>query len=575
MAISSDVQETIELATPQTSPVSKAIEPRPNKGPYIDKPQREVDIPEAAEGHEDDVGRAVLAVEARANLPTLRSGVLPVNAQVSRGQTFLHLDAKNRSFTEVSSLLARTTDKSLVGKVQNKDGDMPLHMAVYSEKAGLKKPCCPAIPQLLASRSDTDQANEYGVVPLNSMYCLSPETEIPAFLVPAPENLEKEMRLSLPRESEMIDLSTPITNLPVSKTSLTKGANPTPRKQSAESLLEHHMANSYGKHAEHPCWQIAKLLCENVDITRSGALGNYPLHLAVYNVQHYAQVDLVQTLLSRGADPKRLNSSGASAILVLLDSGTAPSEVVSVAADLLEAGVDTKDIRRVFFTALNCYDSDIRQQLIRLLLEAESSADLASPLIAKLTSGTQCIYDNEDESSWEANWWTCWHSACALGRRWTLAKENMLIGFRYLPSDIRLVVSKVAMEVVAQRHMEQAKKDLATLKQRDGRSAEEEREALCDYMFSIIQDFRNDKLFPSDMFYDDLLDIYSTHPSTLRKTPQLYLRPLKLSSTGAELAADGRQETVDWIDQSSSQSRISSLGDTIRTMYGVPDLDST
>ena len=575
LSTSSDIYDTIELATPGTSPVKQAIEPRPNEGRYIDRAQREANVPEAAGGPMDRFSKTGLEHEAYASIPALRSGEPSFNGRGSRGQTFLHLDAKNRSLTEPSSLLARTTDKNSVVKVHNKDGGAPLHLARYSQKPGSEKPGCPTIPPLLASRSDIDKANKYGIMPCDSMYCLSPEKETPGYPILAPGHLVKDLRLSLPRETEVVDLSTSGINHPVSKSSPTRCANPTSRKQSAESLLEHYMTEIYGKCAEDPCWQIARLLCEKVDITRSGALGNYPLHLAVYNVQHHAQAELVKTLLSRGADPKMLNSLGESAMMILWNSGTAASEVVSITADLLEAGVDSMEIRRLFLTALDHYDGDKRQQLTRLLLKAESRSGGANPLNAELMSEAQDMDENEDEISWEANWWTRWHSACALGHRWTLAKTDVLIGFTYLPLDIRGTVSKIAMEVVAQLYMDQAKKDLAILKQRDGGSTEEEREVLCDYMFSMIRDFRNDKLFPSDMFYGDLLDIYEAHPSTLRKKPDLYLRPPRLSSPSAGLAADGRQETVDWIDRSSSQSRVSELGATIRTMYGVTDIDST
>lgn len=538
------------------------MESCPDRGGYVSWVRKGLDDPKTGETYEGDSGRDGLELEARASLHAFGGGEMPVHVQDSPGRRSLHLEAKLRSSGSTSSITSEMTSTT---KMHDNDGERPLRMASYSGK-----PSCPTIPFLVRSESEIEQANKHSMKAFDSMFCMLPEKQTSDRHYPSPGDVEKDVGFSPPHKAKVIDSSRSITNHPVSKSNLTRGTDPMAGLQTAEYLLEQYLAEIHGKPAEDPCWQIAKILCQHVDVDRVGPSGSYPLHLVVDNVQHHAQAELVQTLLSSNADPKMRNSQGESALLVLLTSGTAASEVVPITAHLLEAGLDSIEIQRAFFAALGRYDGDTRQQLIRLILQAELRSDRASPLTPESISETQRIGDGEDRVNWEASWWRRWHSACAGDRNWARAKEDMLVGFTYLPLEIREAVSKSAMEVVAQIYMDQAKKDLASLKERDGESAEKECGAHCDYMFRLIRDFRKDRIFPSDTFFEELLDIYEMHPNTLSKRPKLYSRTLKLSSAGAEVAADGRQETVNWIDQSSSQSRSASLGDTIRTMYGVP-----
>ncbi|KAL9114366.1 MAG: hypothetical protein Q9187_007487, partial [Circinaria calcarea] len=565
LATPSDGHDTIEVATQWTAPISKVMEPCPNRGADVSGIRKGVDVPKTGETYEGDVCGDGLELEARTSLPIFGVGKTSVNIQDSPGRRSLHIEAKHNSSADVSPILAITSEKTSTAKMQDNNGERRLRMASYSGK-----PSCPTIPLLVRSGSEIERANKHSMKAFNSMFCMLPEQPTSDRHFPPPGDVEKDVGFSPPHKAKVIDPSRSIINHPVSISNLARGTDPIGGLQTAEYLLEQYLAEIHGKHAEDPCWKIAKILCQHVDVDRVGPSGNYPLHSVVYNVQHHAHAELVQMLLLSNADPRMLNSLGESALLVLVTSGTAASEVVPITAHLLKAGLDSIEIQRVFFAALGRYDGDTRQQLIRLILQAEFSSDRASSLIAESTSEAQRIGDGEDRVNWEASWWKRWHSACAVDGNWARAKEDMLVGFTYLPLEIRGAVSKSAMEVVAQIYMDQAKEDLASFKERDGESAEEECGAHCDYMFQLIRDFRNDGIFPSDTFFEELLDVYQTHPNTLNKRPKLYLRTLKLSSAGAEVAADGRQETVNWIDQSSSQSLSASLGDTIRTMYGVP-----
>jgi ankyrin repeat protein len=284
--------------------------------------------------------------------------------------------------------------------IQDDNGDSPLHLAMvssvlYDQKSSI-------IRKLIQSGANVNMRNLKQITPFHMALGKShPESKCYAsqvimFLESRADILLRTRDDRLPFEiflenTELGSIKFTNGGEPLGEVSrsfklfVDKGADLNVVLKSGEFLINE-VLNGIGRY-RYLNSGLAKVLCETADLTKTGASGDYPLHCAL---RSYIRINrnLVEIILSRGADPNQINKAGGSPLILLLSkNNTSNASLASSDAEivrvLLEQGADPM-LRGVsgtlpIYLAIANYGGQAREKLVKLLLKAMVSDEVPVP----------------------------------------------------------------------------------------------------------------------------------------------------------------------------------------------------
>jgi uncharacterized protein len=214
-------------------------------------------------------------------------------------------------------------------------------------------------------------------------------------------------------------------------------------------------------------WQgdlkLAQFLCETADLTKAGASGDHPLHCTFNGrpIGDYSpELNLVKTILSRGADLNQINQAGRSPLIILLSHDCSSYEYMDpsfhkVIEILLEGGADPmlRDASGSLpiYLAIRNHKGKAKEKLVKLLLKTIGSGE--EPIQSPLSGAS----DQTDRQ-----WWNSFH---LLYRRasWS-SPAHLAESSHLLPADVADELSKMVLSLLAEKFLQSIKVSVETIR---------------------------------------------------------------------------------------------------------------
>ena len=405
---------------------------------------------------------------------------------------------------------------------QDQKGDTPLHTALWADA-----PNQIIIELLLGYGADINKPNLFGLTPFHLLFWIASSKAvsegsyisylITSFLANGADVNSLTTGDNSPwglflRDFARLEPSVPgiTTYLRIMEQFLMKGVDPNRKMLSGESLLEHLMSSSTLLNLEPDLYlNIIKILCKisNAEEMKSGKY--YPLHKVLCWIQidfRYIVMfsEILEVLLARGLDANQRNQKGLSPLAVLFNYETDDAvSVLRISRILLDAGANP--LQYNLDGELNIY-TGIRRH-------SEAIPELAILLLRAVASQTYDIpfFPNSDERPLpmrceETHRWWQRTKLFLRSKFWHYAKDNITDSHDILPTDVKGVIIKAALEMVGRACVNYHKSQFDECK-RVGRQKEMIFHG--DYIIGMLADFRTLNLFKTETWLDLTFEIGS------------------------------------------------------------------
>jgi ankyrin repeat protein len=281
---------------------------------------------------------------------------------------------------------------------------------------------------------------------------------------------------------------------------IAKGADPNTTLNSGETLLNEALNRGilqYGHDRD-----LALLLCSSANISNPGLHGDYPLHCLLRNLGDEGpryNIDIVKDFLDHGANPNEKNEDGESPLMALLRNHENLRRCIDVADILMQSGADltqrdAKGELPIYFAARKSDYQGCKRKWLKSLLEAKQP-DATTQHAVRLGENR---HDDQD-------WWDAYYGlyqACSWSSPAYLATFSHL-----LPADISELISKVALNLIAEKFLSSTKVRFTTLKETQGLQSHDTRKA-CAQIVTILRDCRVLGIDVDQEWYHLLLEMF-------------------------------------------------------------------
>jgi ankyrin repeat protein len=438
-----------------------------------------------------------------------------INAKGRAGMTPLHMSLR---FPKIFKALLKMGPTI---SAQDDQGDTPLHLALSSTLTDTP-PKGSTVEKLIQSGADVNVRNHAGITPfhmvLEKKYLEGKHSA--SFLVMFLENgalissktadgrlpfevfLENsnfrwaEYRYQYGRDA-MADQER---NLDF-KQFIAKGADPNTRLASGETLLNEALNRGilrYGHDKE-----LALLLCKSTNISNAGLCGDYPLHCLLRHL-HISDsprwnIDIVKDFLRRGANPNETNQAGESPLMTFLRNHNNLQGCIDIADVLMQSGAnptqrDPKGELPIYIAARKSKGLDDQRKRLKTLLEAKQPDDMTQRAVRL----GETRHDDQD-------WWDAYYSlyqACS----WS-SPAYLVTSSHRLPTDISELISKTALNLIAEKFLSSTQARFTTLKETQGLRSHDTRN-MCDQIVAILRDCRVLEIDVDQKWYHLLLEMF-------------------------------------------------------------------
>jgi hypothetical protein len=248
--------------------------------------------------------------------------------------------------------------------------------------------------------------------------------------------------------------------------------------------------------------ELALLLCDSANINNAGLGGDYPLHCVLRNLGGNgprSNIDIVEDFLRRGANPNETNQAGESPLMALLRNHYCPQTCMDIADVLMQSGAnpmqrDAKGELPIYIVARKPNYWNDRHKWLKLLLEAKQPDGMTQRAVR--------LGENRHD---DQDWWDAYyglHQACSWSSSTYLATSS-----HRLPTDISELISKTALNLIAEKILSLTKACFMSLKETQGLQSRDTRK-MCDQIVTILRDCQMLEIDVDQKWYHLLLEMF-------------------------------------------------------------------
>jgi hypothetical protein len=279
---------------------------------------------------------------------------------------------------------------------------------------------------------------------------------------------------------------------------IAKEADPNTRLTSGETLLNEALNRGilrYGRDKE-----LALLLCKYANTNNAGLRGDYPLHCVLRNLGNIdIFLHIQQDFLRRGANPNETNQAGESPLMALLRNNGSLQICIDIADILMQSGAnptqrDPKGELPIYIAARKSENLDDQRKWLKPFLEAKQPDSMTQRAVR--------LGENRHD---DQDWWDAYyglHQACSWSSPAYLAASS-----HRLPTDISELISKTALNVIAEKFLSSTQACFTTLKETQGLRSQDTRN-ICDQIVAILRDCRALEIDVDQKWYHLLLEMF-------------------------------------------------------------------
>jgi ankyrin repeat protein len=437
-----------------------------------------------------------------------------INAKGRAGMTPLHMSLR---FPKIFKALLQM-DPAI--SAQDDQGDTPLHLALSSTLTDrpLKGS---TVEKLILSGADVNVRNRTGIAPFHMILekkwlegehsasflvlflengaLISSKTadgRLPFEVFLENSNFRWAEKGAMPGRKRNRDF----------KQFIAKGANPNTRLTSGETLLNE--ALNRGTLMGGCDNELALLLCKSANINNAGLRGDYPLHCLLRHLGlHWyrildsprCDIDVVKDFLRRGANPNETNQAGESPLMALLRNHPSLKRCIYIADVLMQSGASLmqrgpKGELPIYIAARKSNDVDEQRKWLKLLLEAKQPDGM-----------TQRAGRLEENRHDDQDWWDACYGLYQASS-WS-SPAYLAASSHRLPTDISELISKTALNVIAEKFLSSTQACFTTLKETQGLQSHDTRN-ICDQIVAILRDCRALEIDVDQKWYHLLLEMF-------------------------------------------------------------------
>jgi ankyrin repeat protein len=281
---------------------------------------------------------------------------------------------------------------------------------------------------------------------------------------------------------------------------IVKGADPNTRLSSGETLLNEALNRrilDYGRDKE-----LALLLCDSANINNAGLRGDYPLHCLLRNLGVESpryNIEIVKDFLLRGANPNETNQAGESPLMALLRNPSYLERCIDIADILMKSGAnpmqrDLKGELPIYVAARKSKNLDDQRKWLKPLLEAKEADGMTQRAVR--------LGENRPD---DQDWWDAYYG---LHQAYSWSSPAYLAASSHrLPTDISELISKTALNLIAEKFLSSTTACFTSLKETQGLQSHETRN-ICDQIVVILRDCRVLQIDIDQKWYHLLLEMF-------------------------------------------------------------------
>jgi len=293
---------------------------------------------------------------------------------------------------------------------------------------------------------------------------------------------------------------------------IAKGADPNTRLTSGETLLNESLNRgilNFGHDKE-----LALLLCKSANINNAGLRGDYPLHCLLRNLGEDSpryNIDIVKDFLRRGANPNETNEAGESPLMALLRNDYNLQRRIDITDVLMQSGAnptqrDSKGELPIYIAARKSKNLDDQRKWLKPFLEAKQPDGMTQRAVR--------LGENRHD---DQDWWDTYYGLYQASS-WS-SPAYLAASSHRLPTDISELISKTALNVIAEKFLSQTQACFTTLKETRGLQSHDTRNIydirniydtrnIRDQIVAILRDCRALEIDVDQKWYHLLLEMF-------------------------------------------------------------------